>query len=183
MFVPRVAAQLAAGAPLDRLFQSQLAPPNPAVAPAIRVDFPRVRGDVIRAKQAGGPPAEIPKHIGAVALAAQPSPSAARRTFIASQLPSNTWPARKTLIATVSIETGESTVLNCASGISLLDASMASGAVAGIYLPTEFRGQHFMDGGFYAISDADLAAGCDRVLVLTLCAGNPPWRASRSNRR
>ncbi len=170
----RVAAQLAAGAPLERLFQSQLAPPNPAAAPAMKVDFARLRADVTRAKQAGGPPAEILKRIGAIALAAQPSPSVARRTFIASQLPSNSWPARKTLIATVNIETGERAVFDSASGIGLLDAIMASGAVAGVYPPIEFQGRHFMDGGFYAIANADLALGCDRVLVLTLREGKPP---------
>ena len=31
-----------------------------------------------------------------------------------------------------------------------------------------------MDGGFYSIENADLAAGCDRVLVITLPARIPP---------
>jgi len=170
----RVAAQLAGGDLLEQLFRSQLARPNPAAAPAPRVDFARVRADVIRAKQAGGAPADILKRMGAIALAAQPGSSAARRNFVASQLPSSSWPAREMLIATVNTETGERTVFDSASGISLLDAILASGAVAGIYPPIEFRGQHFMDGGFYALANSDLAVGCDRVLVLTLRAGNPP---------
>lgn len=170
----RVAAQLAGRAPLERLFQAQLAPPNAAAAPAPRVDFARVRTEVIRARQAGGSPAEILKRIGAIALATQPSRSTARRDFVASQLPSSSWPAQPTLIATVDTETGARTAFDSAAGISLLDAVLASGAVAGIYPPIEFRGHHFMDGGFYAIANADLAIGCDRVLVSTLRAGNPP---------
>lgn len=170
----RIAAQLAGGAPLERLLRAQLEPPNPAAAPAPRVDFATVRTDVIRARQAGGSPAEILKRIGTIALATPPSRSAARRAFVASQLPSSSWPARDTLIATVNAETGERAVFDSTSGMSLLEAVLASGAVAGIYPPIEFRGHHFMDGGFHAIANADLAVGCDRVLVSTLRAGNPP---------
>lgn len=170
----RVAAQLAGGASLEQLFKSQLAGPDPAAAPASRVGFVKIRADVIRAKQAGGPPAEILKRIGVMALATQSDHLAVRRSFVASQLPSRSWPAQRTLIATVNAETGERTAFDSATGISLLDAVLASGAVAGIYPPIEFRGQHFMDGGFYAIANADLAVGCDRVLVSTLRAGNPP---------
>lgn len=70
--------------------------------------------------------------------------SAVRRSFVASQLPSSSWPAQRTLIATVNAETGERTAFDSATGISLLDAVLASDAVAGIYPPIEFRGQHFM---------------------------------------
>lgn len=170
----RVAVQIAGDVPLEQLYRSQLAPPNPGAAPASAGTFARVRAEVIRARQAGGPPTEILKRIGAIAVATEPGFSAVRRNFVASQLPSTSWPARKTLIATVNTETGERAVFDSTTGISLLDAVLASGAVAGIYPPIEFRGRHFMDGGFYAIANADLALGCDRVLVSTLRAGNPP---------
>lgn len=170
----RVAAQLAGGASLEQLFQTQLAPPNPAAAPARKIDFAKIRADIIHTKELGGPPAEILKRSGAMALATLPDASPARRNFVASQLPSTSWPAQKILIATVNCETGERTVFDSASGISLLDAVLASGAVAGMYPPIEFRGHHFMDGGFHSVANADLAAGCERVLVLTLRAGNPP---------
>lgn len=170
----RVAAQLASGALLEQLFQSQLAPPNAAAAPATKVDVAKVRADILRAKELGGSPVETLKRMGALALATPPDASPARRNFVASQLQSTSWPAQKVLIATVNAETGERTVFDSASGISLLDAVLASGAVAGMYPPIEFRGHHFMDGGFYAVANADLAVGCDRVLVCTLPAGNPP---------
>jgi NTE family protein len=170
----RVAAQLAGGASLEQLFQSQLAPPNTAAAPAPKVDVAKVRADILHAKELGGSPTEMLKRQGAIARATPPDTSGARRNFVASQLPSASWPERKILIATVNTETGERTAFDSGSGISLLDAVMASGAVAGMYQAIEFRGHHFMDGGFYAVANADLAAGCDRVLVLTLPAGKPP---------
>ncbi len=63
------------------------------------------------------------------------------------------------------------------SGIDIIDAVMASGAVAGMWPAVEFAGHHYFDGGFYSTDNADLAIGSERVLVAALRAGTPPLAA------
>lgn len=170
----RVAVQLASGTPLESLFQSQLASPQQSSAPSPKADIANLRAGIARAKELGGSTTEILKRCGEMALATPPDAAPWRRDFIASQLPSTSWAQRKVLITAVNAETGERVAFDSASGINVLDAVMASGAVATMYPPVEFRGHHFMDGGFYAVANADLAEGYDRILILTLRAGKPP---------
>jgi NTE family protein len=58
--------------------------------------------------------------------------------------------------------------------MGLIEAVAASGAVAGLWPPIVFNGQHYFDGGFYSITNEDLAVGCERVLVLSLRPGVSP---------
>jgi NTE family protein len=55
-----------------------------------------------------------------------------------------------------------------------MDAVMASGAVPGVWPPVLTGGRPYIDGGFYATENADLALGFERVLILALRADNPP---------
>jgi NTE family protein len=112
--------------------------------------------------------------VGKLALALPQEPDSARRAFVASQLPLKAWPEKPVLICAVNAETGERRVFDKNSGVDLLDAVMASGAVAGIWPPVLIAGQPYMDGGFYSTESADLAAGFERVLVLALRAARPP---------
>jgi NTE family protein len=74
----------------------------------------------------------------------------------------------------VDTASGARRVFDRDSGISALDAAMASGAVAGIRPPVRFMDRLYMDGGFYSITNADLAADYERILILTLRSGIPP---------
>ena len=78
-----------------------------------------------------------------------------------------TWPEQKVLIVAVNAETGERRAFDRNSGIDLVDAVIATTASFG-WPPTLFQGQHYIDGGFYSSDNADLATGCDRVMVLGL---------------
>jgi NTE family protein len=46
--------------------------------------------------------------------------------------------------------------------------------VPGIVPPVTYNGHAYMDGGFYSTANADLALGCESVLILTLRARVPP---------
>jgi NTE family protein len=81
-----------------------------------------------------------------------------------------TWPEQKVLIVTVNAETGERRAFDRNSGIDLVDAVIASTASFG-WPPVLFRGQHYIDGGFYSTDNADLATGFDRVMILALQPG------------
>ena len=59
------------------------------------------------------------------------------------------------------------------SGVALLDAVTASCAVPLVYPPITIGGRRYVDGGMRSITNADLAAGCDTVLVVAPFPGAP----------
>ncbi len=63
------------------------------------------------------------------------------------------------------------------TGWPLLDAVAASCAVPGVHPPITVGGRRLVDGGLRSPTDADLAAGCDRVLVVAPVGGFPGSRA------
>jgi NTE family protein len=166
----RVAVQLASGLALEELVARQ-GDPVPANTPA--PDWQRWWREVMQAKAAGGGPAAILRRIGKLALTVPHAEGHDRRWFVTSELPIDAWPKRELRFATVECETGERRVFDRTSGITLIDPVTASGALAGVWPPVAFEGRHYVDGGFYATENADLASDCARVLVLALRPGNP----------
>ena len=111
-------------------------------------------------------PARARARIGRMALAARTGPEARRREVIAARVPSEEWPARRLLITAVDAVTGEFAVFTGASGVSLVDAVGASCAVPGVWPPVSMAGRRWIDGGIRSPANADLAAECERVVVL-----------------
>ena len=170
----RVAIQLASGVGLEELFRRQIDLKLHASEEAPHIDWKQWRSEITKARDGGGDTREILRRVGKLALARPQESAAARREFVASQLPIHAWPDKGVLISAVNAETGERRVFDKNSGVDLIDAVVASGAVAGVWPPVLIDGQPYMDGGFYATENADIAVGLDRVLILALRAGNPP---------
>lgn len=165
----RVALQLASGVPLQEVFARQIGAGRQMGRPSGAVDWERLQREVARAKELGGDRAEILRRFGKLALAlAGPD----RRAPAATQLPMERWPERRVQMIALNAETGIRRAFDRASGIDLVDAVMATTASFGA-APVWFEGQPYIDGGYYSSDNADLAAGCGRVLVLALKA--PPW--------
>jgi NTE family protein len=98
------------------------------------------------------------------------------RTTVASRLPSLLWPRRTVLITAVDAHTAEPVVFDRFSGVDLADAVAASCSSSRAYR----IGDHsYVDGGYRRNENADLAAGHDRVLVLSPFGGRtlhpPEW--------
>jgi len=104
--------------------------------------------------------------IGRAALRARTVPEAERRAVIERRLPSAEWPERRLLIASVDALTGELRIFDRSSGVPLPDAVAASCAVPLVWPPITIDGRRYIDGGVRSATNADLAAGCDRVVVL-----------------
>ena len=87
------------------------------------------------------------------------------REIVATRLPSPHWPQQLVLIAAVDAQTGEPVVFDRHSGIDLVDAVAAStsNGFGGAY---RIRERRYLNGGYRRSSNADLAAGYGRVLVL-----------------
>jgi NTE family protein len=105
--------------------------------------------------------------IGAMALATSTVPEQERRAIIAARLGDADWPTdRRLLITAVAADDGEFVVFNRDSGVSLVDAVASSCAVPGVWPPVTVNGRRYIDGGMRSLANVDLAADCDRVVVL-----------------
>jgi NTE family protein len=96
-----------------------------------------------------------------------------RRAVIAAHLPVREWPNTPLAIVAVEAETGRRVAFDVGSGVQLLDAVVASGALPGIYSLVEIDGRHYADGGAHSLYSADLAAGHDVVTILSPIPLNP----------
>jgi NTE family protein len=91
------------------------------------------------------------------------------RATVAARLPSQRWPQRTVLVTAVDAHTGEPVVFDRHSGVDLVDAVAASCASGFAYRIGDSR---YIDGGYRSNAEnADLAAGYERVLVLSPFGG------------
>jgi NTE family protein len=104
--------------------------------------------------------------VGAFAVAAETMPEEAF-VGVFGQLDGIDWPADFVCTA-VDAETGEFVVWDDASGAPLVRAVASSCAVPGIFPPITIAGRRYIDGGMRSLTNADLAEGHDRVLILSL---------------
>lgn len=118
---------------------------------------------------------DMRRRIGAAALEMDASDGSSQKRWhdiVAARLPSHHWPQQPVLIVAVDAHTGEPVVFNRHSGIDLVDAVAASTSNGfgpfGAYRIGESR---YINGGYRRSENADLAAGCGRVLVLSPFGG------------
>ncbi|QYN35260.1 patatin-like phospholipase family protein [Pseudonocardia sp. DSM 110487] len=159
-----VGAQLATGVDPEERYAAQLVPPDGQVAAALGT------GAMLRlalAAIAGGrDPQRVRARIGGFALRARTGPESERIAVIGSRLLVHEWPRRALRITAVDARTGEFVVLDRDSGVPLVAAVAASCAVPGVWAPISTGGRRLVDGGVRSPTNADLAAGCDHVVVL-----------------
>ncbi|MCX7521741.1 patatin-like phospholipase family protein [Microbacterium sp. STN6] len=92
------------------------------------------------------------------------------RDIVATRLPSHDWPQQRVLITAVDAHTGEPVVFDSRSGIQLVDAVAASTS-NGFGGPYAIGENQYINGAYRRGSNADLAAGYERVLVLEPFSG------------
>jgi NTE family protein len=170
-----VGAQITSGVPLDELYEAQLRPETAE----IDVDL---NGEELFARLAAAigdatGPVEVGRRIGALARAAETPAQAVRLAAVDARLPVKHWPDRALVVVTVNARTGEPRLLDRDSGVDLLHAVAASGAVPGVWPVVTIGDEQYTDGGVRSIANADLAAGADRVLVIqpSPAGAAQPW--------
>ena len=174
-----VAAQITAGIRPAELYAAVLAevprPPANAAGPD-RGRAPTIPGPayldwsnaIIGSSQDAS---DMRRRMGAAALemdASDGSGATRWRKVVAARLPSHHWPDRRVLIPAVDARTGEPVVFDRHSGVDLVDAVAASTSAMTPYRIGEHR---YINGGYRRSENADLAAGCARVLVLSPFGG------------
>ena len=118
---------------------------------------------------------DMRRRLGAAALDRDAASDGSRQTqwrsIVATRLPSRRWPERAMLITAVDADTGEPVVFDRQSGVELVDAVAASCANGFGVPPFSIGENRYIDGAYRANENADLAAGCARVLVLSPFGG------------
>ncbi len=162
-----VAAQVGSGLPVTDLFERQTVPARQSAE--LSPDLGRVIELIEsweRLPLEFPDPADLRREIGQRALAAGTVPEAERRAVIAGRLPRHSWPSRKLAVVAVEAHTGDVRLFDQDSGADLVDAVTASCAIPGIWPPVTIDGGRYIDGGTRSATNADLAAGYHRVLIL-----------------
>ncbi|MGI5151132.1 patatin-like phospholipase family protein [Plantactinospora sp. CA-294935] len=159
-----VAAQITSGTDLATLFDRQLDPGTSEIE--VTVDLVDLTARRAEATAGATSPQDAQQRIAAWALAVPTVEEATRRAVVAARLPRPDWPDRTVLVPAVDAGTGELTVFTRDSGVDLVDAVTASCAVPGIWPPATINGRRYVDGGVRSGTNADLAQGSDRVLVI-----------------
>jgi NTE family protein len=160
-----VAAQITSGVPLADLYDRQLSPESAEIE--IEMDMEELLARFTAATADVTSQDEALKAIGALALDTRTVDEAVRKAAIAARLPVPDWPDRPVLLPAIDALTGEVVVFSRDSGVALVDAVAASCAVPGIWPPVTINGRRYIDGGIRSATNADLAAGHDRILVVT----------------
>ncbi|MEU1836004.1 patatin-like phospholipase family protein [Micromonospora chersina] len=170
-----VAAQITSGVPLDDLYAAQLRPETAEIE--VDVNMERLFAEYAAVLTGATGPEDARRRIGGIALAAQTVDPAVRLAAIDARLPVKQWPDRRVLLPAVDAESGDEAIFTRESGVTLRDAVAASCAVPGIWLPVTIGDRRYVDGGVRSMTNADLAAGADRVLIIqpTLADTPQPW--------
>jgi NTE family protein len=163
-----VGAALRSGRPVEELYAAQLEAPEPApVARLGRATLARYGLAMLLARRDD---AAFRQRIGRVARTAADrgrTPSEEeRRAAITAALGTTEWSDRPLVVTAVDADSGEFTRFTRSSGVELVAAVGASCAVPGVYPPVTIDGHRYMDGGMRSPANADLAAACDRIVVI-----------------
>jgi NTE family protein len=117
------------------------------------------------------PTEEVCREIGAWALQTS---FVSEDAFVASfertlaGLAHERWPERKFACTAVDAVSGKFVTWDNDSAVPLVRAIASSCAVPGIAAPITINGRRYMDGGMRSVTNADLAKGCDVVVVVSI---------------
>jgi len=162
-----VGAQITSGLSLEELYQLQLKPLDETKESQTPFDGSQFR-QMMAAAIMSSPDSKTARiRIGEAALDASTISEEERLELIASRLPSQEWnPEMNLIINAVDAENGEWVIFDQNSNVPLLLAVAASSAVPGVYPSTTINGHRYIDGSMSSGTNADLAKGYDRVLIV-----------------
>lgn len=166
-----VGAQLRTGESLDSLCARQLVPAEQTAELQVESSLDALIEQFAACFEGAPDAIEVRRRLGAVALGAQTVDEGARLAVIESRLSSHEWSDLELFVTAVDAFTGEFKVFDQHSDVPLVSAVAASCAVPGIWPPVTIGETRFIDGGVRSGSNADLAEGCDIVVIISPFAG------------
>ncbi|MGZ4626389.1 MAG: patatin-like phospholipase family protein [Kineosporiaceae bacterium] len=159
-----VAPQITSGLPLGELYMAQLRAEIAEIK--VEIDGEQLWADYAAATAGASGPEDVGRRLGSLALAARTVDPALRLAAVDARL------ARQGVAGPTGAHPGGgrrdrgAPVFTRESGVPLVDAVTASCAVPGVWPPVTIDGRRYIDGGARSITNADLAAGADRVVVV-----------------
>ena len=166
-----VGAQLRTGESLASLCARQLVPVGQSAELQVESSLDGLIEQFAACFEGAPDEIEVRRRLGAVALRVATVEESARLAVIESRLSSHEWSDRELLITTVDAFTGEFKVFDRHSGVPVVAAVAASCAVPGIWPPVTIGETRYIDGGVRSGSNADLAEGCDVIVIVAPFAG------------
>jgi NTE family protein len=172
-----VGAMLALGRPTDELLATQHAIANEAAPRGTTggaYDLGALMQQMVKLYTSDAPPQQLRAEIGRFALDAKVPMTEEEwiATFQSSgMIAQGEWPAKPYVCTAVDAETGEFVTWSKDSGVPLARAIASSCCVPGIFPPVTINGRRYVDGGMKSATNAELAAGDDRVIVVSVTAG------------
>ncbi|MFI6151054.1 patatin-like phospholipase family protein [Streptomyces sp. NPDC051109] len=118
-------------------------------------------------------PATARRRLGKLGLAVRDVPETEVFDTIGPLLPVHAWPDRPLRLFAVDALTGEPTGFSADSGIDLVRAVSASGALPPLFPPITIGQGRWVDGGVRSTTNADLVNDCRRVVVLAPIPKSP----------
>jgi NTE family protein len=172
-----VGAMLAFGRPSAELVATQHVisdEPAPRGTTDGAFDLAPLIQQFIKLYTSDAPPQQLRAEIGRFALDAKVAMTEDEwlATFQNSELiAQGEWPAKSYVCTAVDAETGEFVTWNKDRGVPLVRAIASSCCVPGIFPPITIGGRRYIDGGMKSATNADLAAGYERVVVVSVTGG------------
>ena len=170
-----VGTQIASGQTPAELLAEQFAQLDDGAGLTVTPDMPALTA--IGQKWIGGAGTDaVRAEIGALAVGAKTPSEEEWLVPFQKALLSPEWPDRRLVITGVDTGTGEFVTWERASGVDLAHAVTASCAVPGLFPPVAIDGRHYMDGGVHSVSNAQLAQGYERIVIIAASgAGDNPY--------
>jgi NTE family protein len=157
-----VGAALASGYDLEVLAAAQSEPPSDEITAVASPETITEWFNAFGADDAAG----VGAAFGRIAKGnPEPVPHQVRRKIIESRLVTTDWPSTLRVTA-IDADSGVLCVFDHTSGTELIDAVAASGAVPGVWPLVRIDGRSWIDGGMVSSTNARLADGYERVIVL-----------------
>jgi NTE family protein len=174
-----IGAVIASGQ-LDASYDLQISPLDPTIERVAVVDLSKFA----TAFGGGGaywtPSGEIAQptraRIGQLAISADVDFSEEDRLrTMSSRLGVSEWPDRQLMITAIACDDGALTIWTKESGVSLVTAVASSCAAPFVYPPMTIAGRRYMDGGMRSGTNADLALGADRLVLIAPLGPSHPF--------
>lgn len=164
-----VGVALASGYDMNRLFVAQSEPKQDEIP--IVASEQTIAAWYHALEIGGSDPLRVGAAMGAIAREhPEPVSVAQRRSVVQARLVTTDWPLRLQVTA-IDAATGQLHVFDHTSGVALLDAVAASGAVPGVWPLVHINGREWIDGGMVSTTNAHLADGYERVVILAPMPG------------
>jgi NTE family protein len=158
-----VGAQITSGHSVDDLYEGQLEPADSEIGAKLS-RFTMLR--MLPALLLPGSGRKKRARVGAMSMRAHPPGGEKRIEVIRSRIKVDEWPERELKVTAIEAESGRFTVFDKDSGVDLVHAVAASCAVPLVWPAVTIDGKHYVDGGMRSTANADLAAGCDGIVVI-----------------